>query len=127
MKDIEGINQKEHFIDLFREIDLFYDNIKDNTDSAFEMLKIVENNKDQETIDVLRIVCSNILDCETKVKEFIERYEMLKKQIFNKSEEETQRFQENIIELHKNIKNVEKESSKQFKQFLKLMASIKVN
>lgn len=125
MKDREGIVQREHFVDLFKEIELLYDNIKENTDSAFEMLKMVENNKDQESIDVLRIICSNILDCETSVEKFIKNYELIKEKVLNLSEIDIEKIQLEIIDLHKSIKSLEKESSKYFKQLLKLLYDIK--
>lgn len=125
MKDIEGIEQKEHFVDIFKEIDLLYDNIKENTDSAFEILKLYENNKDQESVDVLRIVCSNILDCEELVKNKIESYEKIKASILNNEKnEDYSTKQKEVIKLHKEIKGFEKESSNQFKELIKLSLNI---
>ena len=39
-KDIEGIENHEHFIDIFKEIDILKDNLTENTDTAFEILKM---------------------------------------------------------------------------------------
>lgn len=125
MKDIEGIDQKEHFVDIFKEIDLLYDNIKENTDSAFEILKLYENNKDQESVDVLRIVCSNILDCEELAKKQIESYEKIKASILNNEKhDDYSAKQKEVIKLHKEIKSFEKESSRQFKELIKLSLNI---
>ncbi len=125
-KDVEGIKADEHFIDMFKEIDLMYDNIKENTDSAFEILKLFENNKDQESVDVLRITCSNILDCEEIIKKQIENFEKIKKEILDSKKIDNMKLKEKEVEdFYKKIKKYEKDSSSQFKELLKLSSNIK--
>ena len=51
-KDIEGIENHEHFIDIFKEIDILKDNLTENTDTAFEILKMFDKNDDQESVDM---------------------------------------------------------------------------
>ena len=125
-KDIEGIEADEHFVDMFKEIDLMYDNIKENTDNAFEILKLFENNKDQESVDVLRITCSNILDCEEIIKKQIENFENIKAEILkNERKVDFKLRQKEVEDFYKTIKKYEKDSSSQFKELLKLSSKIK--
>ena len=125
-KDIEGIEADEHFVDMFKEIDLMYDNIKENTDNAFEILKLFENNKDQESVDVLRITCSNILDCEEIIKKQIKNFENIKAEILkNERKVDSKLRQKEVEDFYKTIKKYEKDSSSQFKELLKLSSNIK--
>lgn len=121
--DNENIAADEHFVDIFKEFDLMRDNLSENTDTAFEILKLYDNALDQESVDVLRITCSNILDCEELAKSILEKYESVKKQVF--AGKTDNQMQQQAIELLKEIKKLEKTSSKNFKQLLELSASIK--
>lgn len=60
----DGIDNQEHILDMQKQLSMLIENIKDNTDTAFSILKMHENDNDQDTVDVYRINCSNILDCE---------------------------------------------------------------
>lgn len=121
--DNENIAVDEHFVDIFKEFDLMRDNLSENTDTAFEILKLYDNALDQESVDVLRITCSNILDCEELAKSILEKYESVKKQVF--AGKTDSQMQQQALELLKEIKKLEKTSSKNFKQLLELSASIK--
>ena len=121
--DNENIAADEHFVDIFKEFDLMRDNLSENTDTAFEILKLYDNALDQESVDVLRITCSNILDCEELAKNILEKYESVKKQVF--AGKTDSQMQQQALELLKEIKKLEKTSSKNFKQLLELSASIK--
>lgn len=121
--DNENIAADEHFVDIFKEFDLMRDNLSENTDTAFEILKLYDNALDQESVDVLRITCSNILDCEELAKSILEKYESVKKQVF--AGKTDSQMQQQALELLKEIKKLEKTSSKNFKQLLELSASIK--
>ena len=121
--DNENITADEHFVDIFKEFDLMRDNLSENTDTAFEILKLYDNALDQESVDVLRITCSNILDCEELAKSILEKYESVKKQVF--AGKTDSQMQQQALELLKEIKKLEKTSSKNFKQLLELSASIK--
>ena len=121
--DNENIAADEHFVDIFKEFDLMRDNLSENTDTAFEILKLYDNALDQESVDVLRITCSNILDCEELAKSILEKYESVKKQVF--AGKTDSQMQQQVLELLKEIKKLEKTSSKNFKQLLELSASIK--
>ena len=121
--DKEGISNHEHFIDIFKEIDILRDNLSDNTDTAFEILKMYDEHSDQESVDVLRITCSDILDAEELAKEKIERYERLKQRVLASggSKEE----QKEALEILNELKKLEKNSSKQFGELLKIASSLK--
>ncbi len=121
--DKEGISNHEHFIDIFKEIDILRDNLSDNTDTAFEILKMYDEHSDQESVDVLRITCSDILDAEELAKEKIERYERLKQKVLASggSKEE----QKEALEILNELKKLEKNSSKQFGELLKIASSLK--
>ena len=121
--DNENIAVDEHFVDIFKEFDLMRDNLSENTDTAFEILKLYDNALDQESVDVLRITCSNILDCEELAKSILEKYESVKKQVF--AGKTDNQMKQQALELLKEIKKLEKTSSKNFKQLLELSASIK--
>lgn len=122
-KDIEGIENHEHFIDIFKEIDILKDNLTENTDTAFEILKMFDKNDDQESVDVLRITCSNILDCEQLAKDKIGEYETLKEDVLKNGGNNLQ--QKQALEILKNLKKLETSSTKQFNQLLNLSSSIK--
>lgn len=121
--DKEGISNHEHFIDIFKEIDILRDNLSDNTDTAFDILKMYNEHSDQESVDVLRITCSDILDAEELAKEKIERYERLKQKVLASggSKEE----QKEALEILNELKKLEKNSSKQFGELLKIASSLK--
>ena len=48
----DGIDNKEHILDMQKQLSMLIDNIKDNTDTAFSLLKLHENDGDQEIVDV---------------------------------------------------------------------------
>lgn len=122
-EDKEGISNHEHFIDIFKEIDILRDNLSDNTDTAFEILKMYDEHSDQESVDVLRITCSNILDAEELSKEGLERYEKLKQNVLTNGGGKEQ--QKEALEILSELKKLEKSSSKQFSELLRIASSLK--
>lgn len=123
MEDKEGISNHEHFIDIFKEIDILRDNLSDNTDTAFEILKMYDEHSDQESVDVLRITCSNILDAEELSKGGLERYEKLKQNVLTNGGDKEQ--QKEALEILSELKKLEKSSSKQFSELLRIASSLK--
>ena len=123
MEDKESISNHEHFIDIFKEIDILRDNLSDNTDTAFEILKMYDEHSDQESVDVLRITCSNILDAEELSKEGMERYEKLKQNVLTNGGGKEQ--QKEALEILSELKKLEKSSSKQFSELLRIASSLK--
>lgn len=121
--DKEGISNHEHFIDIFKEIDILRDNLSDNTDTAFEILKMYDEHSDQESVDVLRITCSNILDAEELSKEGMERYEQLKQNVLTNGGGKEQ--QKEALEILSELKKLEKSSSKQFSELLRIASLLK--
>ena len=57
---------------MFSEADVLYQNIKDNTDSAFAILKNLEGKEDEDILDVIRINCSEILEVEKQTKDIFD-------------------------------------------------------
>ena len=121
--DNENIAADEHFVDIFKEFDLMRDNLSENTDTAFEILKMFDKNDDQESVDVLRITCSNILDCEQLAKDKIGEYKTLKEDVLKNGGNNLQ--QKQALEILQNLKKLEVSSTKQFNQLLNLSSSIK--
>lgn len=71
MEDIldDGLDNSEHILDMQKQVEMLIENISDNTDSAFSILKLHVDDKDQDLVDVYRIVCNDILDCEKLAKQ----------------------------------------------------------
>lgn len=71
MEDIldDGIDNSEHILDMQKQVEMLTENISDNTDSAFDILKLHDDDKDQDLVDVYRIICNDILDCEKLAKQ----------------------------------------------------------
>ena len=71
MEDIldDGIDNSEHILDMQKQVEMLIENISDNTDSAFSILKLHVDDKDQDLVDVYRIVCNDSLDCEKLAKQ----------------------------------------------------------
>ena len=71
MEDIldDGIDNSEHILDMQKQVEILIENISDNTDSAFDILKLHDDDKDQDLVDVYRIICNDILDCEKLAKQ----------------------------------------------------------
>ena len=64
----DGIDNSEHILDMHRQVDMLIENILANTDNAFNILKLHEEDADQDIVDVYRIICNDILDCEKLAK-----------------------------------------------------------
>lgn len=69
--DKDGVNNHEHVLDMANEVDLLYQNIQDNTDSAFELLKSLS---DEDEIDTLKIDCGQILEIEKQTAQIVENF-----------------------------------------------------
>ena len=65
----DGLDNSEHILDMQKQVEMLIENISDNTDSAFSILKLHDDDKDQDLVDVYRIVCNDILDCEKLAKQ----------------------------------------------------------
>ena len=70
----DGVDNKEHVLDMFRQAEMLFENIESNTDLAFAYLKNIENSADQDFVDVVRILCSDILDVEKLAKACFEKF-----------------------------------------------------
>ena len=68
--NLDGIDNSEHILDLTREIDLLYGNIKDNTDICIDIFKYKKEEKVEEDIlDAIQISCEKIIEIEKLASE----------------------------------------------------------
>ena len=72
----DGIDNKEHFLDMINQCQLILDNLKENTDTAFLLLKQYEN--DEDFADVIKIDASEILEIEKFCSTFEEKINAIK-------------------------------------------------
>ncbi len=113
----DGIDNDEHLIDMQKEIEIMIENIQDNTDSAFSILKEHENDADQDIVDVYRISCSNILDCEKLVNKKQQEFEMEVSKILN-DKKCLEEYLPKIKDIFEQIKDLEKTSSREYEDFI---------
>lgn len=74
--DADGIDNKEHIIDMIESANLYYENIKDNTDTAINLLKNYQN-EDDDFIDAIKIKCNDIVDVEKRAVEIIDKIKII--------------------------------------------------
>ena len=68
--NLDGIDNSEHILDLTREIDLLYGNIKDNTDICIDIFKYKKEEKVEEDIlGAIQISCEKIIEIEKLASE----------------------------------------------------------
>jgi hypothetical protein len=72
----DGIDNKEHLLDLVSECEMLLENITDNTDTAFMLIK--ENEKDEDIVDAIKIDASEILEIEKFTNGFKEKINAIK-------------------------------------------------
>ena len=114
----DGIDNSEHILDMQKQIEVLIENIQDNTDSAFSILKLHENDKDQDIVDVYRINCSNILDCEKLASKLQKEFDS----IVSLAEADSQKalaHLEQLEDLFDKIKGYEDKSVQEFETFIK--------
>ena len=114
----DGIDNSEHILDMQKQIEVLIENIQDNTDSAFSILKLHENDKDQDIVDVYRINCSNILDCEKLASKLQNEFDS----IVSLAEADSQKalaHLEQLEDLFDKIKGYEEKSVQEFETFIK--------
>lgn len=122
--DGDGVENHENLLDLFEQSDVLYENIKDNTDSAFTILKNLENKEDEDLLDVLRINCSEILEVEKQTKDI---YENIKKSEINLKEKFDTVSDAKISmiqEFFESLVICEKVSNEKMERFYKLLKQI---
>lgn len=113
----DGIDNSEHVLDMQKQIEVLIENIQDNTDSAFSLLKLHENDKDQDIVDVYRINCSNILDCEKLASDLQKEFNSIVSLVEGDSKKVLAHL-ERLEDLIDKIKNYEEKSIKEFATFL---------
>ena len=61
----DGTENSEHILDLRQQIDMFYSNIKDNTDLAVELYKLKKaGGEGEDLLDAAQVVCESIIKIE---------------------------------------------------------------
>ena len=116
----DGVDNEEHFWDMFSEMEMFFQNIKDNTDGAFNILKSYETIGDEDIVDVIKIDASEILGIEKISSPIFEEINKIKNLAKNKDN-----LIENkeIIEKYFNFLKINEEKSTQL--FNNLIKKIK--
>lgn len=107
----DGLDNAEHILDVFNEMKILRENITDNTDLAFNMLKAIKDNAEADIVDSLTIFCSDILEQEKQSKDIFEKSTQLveNSKAFSKKEE-LLKVQELLMEYFNAIKISEKNS-----------------
>ena len=73
----DGIDNAEHILDVFSEMKMLMENISDNTDLAFSLLKSIKEEGEADIVDSLTIFCSDILEQEKQSQDLFEKSERL--------------------------------------------------
>lgn len=118
----DGLDNHEHILDMQNQIKVLIENIQENTDSAFNFLKMHENDDNQEFVDVIRVNCSNILDCEKLANNFAKQFN----QIVDKLKEnsiEIDKYLSGLEELFDKIQHLESSSEYEYSALIKKINS----
>lgn len=95
----DGVDNSEHILDLTKEIDLLYGNIKDNTDVCIEIYKFKkEDNTDEDILDAVQISCEKIIEIEKMASE-LNKYQST---IDEKDEDKLKGIYANMKDLEQN-------------------------
>lgn len=114
----DGVDNQEHMLDMFEQIEMFYSNIQDNTDVAFNVLKDLEGKEDEDVLDVIRICCNEILEVEKQAKPI---YEDIKKiETIVKSDDHVDWKSKNVLleELYDALSKCEQVSNQSYENFI---------
>ena len=118
----DGLDNHEHILDMQNQIKVLIENIQENTDSAFKFLKMHENDDNQEFVDVIRVNCSYILDCEKLANNFAKQFN----QIVDKLKEnsiEIDKYLSGLEELFDKIQHLESSSEYEYSALIKKINS----
>ena len=118
----DGLDNHEHILDMQNQIKVLIENIQENTDSAFKFLKMHENDDNQEFVDVIRVNCNNILDCEKLANNFAKQFN----QIVDKLKEnsiEIDKYLSGLEELFDKIQHLESSSEYEYSALIKKINS----
>lgn len=114
----DGVDNQEHMLDMFEQIEMFYSNIQDNTDVAFNVLKDLEGKEDEDVLDVVRICCNEILEVEKQAKPI---YEDIKKiETIVKGDDHVDWKSKNVLleELYDALSKCEQVSNQSYENFI---------
>lgn len=115
----DGIDNSEHILDMQKQLSMLLDNIKDNTDTSFSILKLHEEDDDQDAVDVYRINCSSILDCEKLASERVEHFNKIFDGISN--EKDAIAHLNELEDIFDKVQELEKSSEHSLRTLLELL------
>lgn len=114
----DGVDNQEHMLDMFEQVEMYYSNIQDNTDVAFNVLKSMEGKEDEDILDVIRICCNEILEVEKQAKPIYDDIKKIETSV--KSDENADWKSKNILleELFDALSKCENVSNKCYENFI---------
>lgn len=116
----DGVNNFEHILDEFDQMKILRENISDNTDLAFNMLKAIKDDGEDDVVDSLTIYCSEILEQEKLAKEVFDKAEVLVENAKNiKENDKLSKMENMLMEYFSALKLNEKNSSERLTKVLK--------
>lgn len=114
----DGVDNKEHILDVFGEIQMLRENITDNTDLAFNMLKAMKE-EEGDIVDSLTILCSDILEQEKQSQDIFEKSSTLMERVKEGKSSELQKVQDLMMEYLNAIKLSEQNSQLLIEKIIK--------
>lgn len=107
----DGLDNSEHILDVFNEMKMLRENITDNTDLAFNMLKAIKEEGEADIVDSLTIFCSDILEQEKQSKDIFEKSVQLveNSKVFS-NKEDLNKVQDLLMEYFNALRISEKNS-----------------
>lgn len=112
----DGVENSEHILDMISQGEALFQTIRDNTDSAFELLK--DSNEDEDTVDVIKIEAGNILEIEKVATVVFDEFERLKENLFQGGDL-TEEKKDLIEKYFDKLNNYEQNSTKIFFNLIK--------
>ena len=114
----DGIDNDEHIIDMEKQGQMLYQNIKDNTDSAIQLVKTFEEMGDDDISDAVKIDASEILEIEKNNVDNYNNFEKLFNILINLKEIDNKQLEifENYFDA---LKSAEERSTELFNKLLK--------
>lgn len=109
----DGIDNKEHFLDIISECELCLENISANTDTAFLLLKQFES--DEDLADTIKIDTSEILEIEKFTQGFNDKLKAIKLY----GDEKDLELREELNNIFETLEKYEEKSNKLIEKLIK--------
>lgn len=102
----DGIDNKEHILDLLAETELLFNNIQDNVDICINIYKLQkEKNLEEDELDAIQIACENCVELEKSATKIYQEIKEIK-------ESKTVPNEDDIKRLNNQMKSFENKSKK---------------